>query len=100
MTWLPLAYLWERGGGTIWAPALLHGLIGSWQLFERTYPDRFTVVVLTSTIVIPMAVFLFHDRFFLGTPSATRTSAHPPWAGPARPSTPPKDENTQKGESS
>jgi membrane protease YdiL (CAAX protease family) len=64
VTCLPFAYLWERGGGTIWAPALLHGLIGSWQLFERTYPDSFTVVVLTASILVPLSVFLFRDRFF------------------------------------
>ena len=62
-TCLPFAYLWERGGKTVWAPALLDGLIGSWQLFERSYPDRFSVVIPTSSIVIPMAVFLFRDAF-------------------------------------
>jgi membrane protease YdiL (CAAX protease family) len=64
LTCLPFAYLWERGGGTVWAPALLHGLIDSWQLFERTYPDRFSVVILTAVIVVPMSVFLFRDPFF------------------------------------
>jgi membrane protease YdiL (CAAX protease family) len=64
VTCMPFAYLWERGGGTIWAPALLHGLIDSWQLFERPYPDRFSVVILTASIVVPMSVFLFRDRFF------------------------------------
>lgn len=64
VTCLPFAYLWERGGGTIWASALLHGQIDWWQLFERPYPDRFSAVILTATIVVPMAVFLFRDRFF------------------------------------
>jgi membrane protease YdiL (CAAX protease family) len=64
VTCLPFAYLWERGGGTIWAPALLHGLIDSWQLFERTYPDRYSAVILTVVIVVPMSVFLFRDGFF------------------------------------
>ena len=36
----------------------------SWQLFERPYPDRFSVVILTASIVVPMSVFLFRDRFF------------------------------------
>jgi drug/metabolite transporter (DMT)-like permease len=39
----------------------------SW-LFERPYPDRFSVVILTASIVVPMSVFLFRDRFFR-TPS-------------------------------
>jgi membrane protease YdiL (CAAX protease family) len=64
VTCLPFAYLWERGGGTIWAPALLHGLIGTWQLFERPYPTSFSAVILTASIVVPLAVFLFRDRFF------------------------------------
>lgn len=72
VTCLPFAYLWERGGQTVWAAALLHGLIGTWQLFERTYPDRFSGVMLAITIVVPMAVFLFRDRFFLRPPSPRR----------------------------
>ena len=78
VTCLPFAYLWERGGGTIWAPALLHGLIGSWQLFERPLPDRYSIVVMAATIVVPMAVFLFRDRFFHGARgSSTRLSLRP-----------------------
>jgi membrane protease YdiL (CAAX protease family) len=65
VTCLPFAYLWERGGGTIWAPALLHGLIGSWQLFERANSDPYSMVVMTASIIVPLAVFLFRDRFFL-----------------------------------
>jgi membrane protease YdiL (CAAX protease family) len=79
VTCLPFAYLWERGGGTVWAPALLHGLIGTWQLFERTYPDSFSMVVLTASIVVPMAVFLFRDRFF--RPAVGRPARRPPAAG-------------------
>jgi membrane protease YdiL (CAAX protease family) len=78
-TCLPFAYLWERGAGTIWAPALLHGLIGTWQLFERTYPDRYSIVVMTATIVVPMAVFLFRDRFFRAARgSSARSRLVPP----------------------
>jgi membrane protease YdiL (CAAX protease family) len=77
-TCLPFAYLWERGGGTIWAPALLHGLIGSWQLFERTDSDRYSMVVMTASILVPMAVFLFRDRFFLAPAgSRVRRPLHP-----------------------
>jgi hypothetical protein len=77
-TCLPFAYLWERGGGTIWAPALLHGLIGSWQLFERTDSDRYSMVVMTASILVPMAVFLFRDRFVLAPAgSRVRRPLHP-----------------------
>jgi hypothetical protein len=58
ITCLPLAYLWERGGRTTWAPAVLHGLIGTWQLFERTYPPTFSVVVLCASITVPLLVLL------------------------------------------
>ncbi len=57
ITCWPLAYLWERGGLTVWAPALLHALIGTWQLFERTYPLTFSVLVLVSSITVPLLVF-------------------------------------------
>jgi membrane protease YdiL (CAAX protease family) len=63
-TCLPLAYLWERGGRTVWAPALLHGLIGTWQLFERTYPVTFSVVLLVAAIGVPLLALMFGDRFF------------------------------------
>lgn len=68
-TSVPFAYLWERSGGTVWAAAILHGLIGTWQLFERTYPDAFAVVVMIATIFVPFTVFLFRDQ------AASTTSA-------------------------
>jgi hypothetical protein len=63
-TCLPLSYLWERGGRTIWAPAILHGFVGTWQLFERSYPIKFQLVILAASIVVPLAAFLFGDRYF------------------------------------
>ncbi len=64
VTCLPLAYLWERGNGTIWAPAIVHGLIGSWQIFDRSYPMTFPLIVLIATIVVPLIAFAFRDNFF------------------------------------
>jgi membrane protease YdiL (CAAX protease family) len=55
ITCVPLAWLYEHGDRTIWAPATLHGLIGTWQLFERPYPAQFSVVVLLASITIPLA---------------------------------------------
>ncbi len=63
VTCLPFAYLWERGGRTIWGAAVLHGLVGTWQLFERGYPASFSMVILLTSIVVPMSVFLVGDRF-------------------------------------
>jgi membrane protease YdiL (CAAX protease family) len=80
ITCLPLAYLYERGGRTIWAPAIVHGMVGAWQLFERTYPMSFSMVVMVVTIGVPLLAFAFRDRFFGGaiepTPSQ-RLAAQP-----------------------
>jgi membrane protease YdiL (CAAX protease family) len=64
VTCLPFAYLYDRGGRTIWAPAILHGLIGTWQLFERTFPVQFSVLIMIGSILVPLSVFAFGDRFF------------------------------------
>jgi membrane protease YdiL (CAAX protease family) len=63
-TSVPFAALWERSGGTVWAAAILHGLIGTWQLFEHTYSDTFSVVVIIASIFVPFTIFLFRDRSF------------------------------------
>ncbi|XVV08880.1 CPBP family intramembrane glutamic endopeptidase [Actinoplanes sp. CA-131856] len=47
VTCVPFAWLWERGGHSMWPPAIVHGLVGTWQLWERTYPPQFTVLVVT-----------------------------------------------------
>jgi membrane protease YdiL (CAAX protease family) len=64
VTCLPLAYLYDRGGRTIWPPAIVHGLIGTWQLFERTFPVQFSLLILCGSILTPLSAFLFRDRFF------------------------------------
>lgn len=64
VTCLPFAYLWERSGRTVWAPAIVHGMQGSWQLFERTYADEFSLLVMGTSIVVPLSAFLFRRRFF------------------------------------
>lgn len=58
ITCWPMAYLWERGGHTMWTPALLHGLIGTWQLFERSNTPAFPVLVMGASIIVPLLVFL------------------------------------------
>jgi hypothetical protein len=64
VTCVPLATLWERGGGTIWAPAMLHGLIGTWQLFERSYGAAFHLVILLTSIGVPLGACAFGDRWY------------------------------------
>ena len=75
ITCLPLAYLYERGGRTIWAPAIVHGMVGTWQLFERTYPMGFSMVVMLVTIGVPLLAFAFRDRFFGGAVDPKPASA-------------------------
>ena len=70
VTCLPLAHLYDRGGRTIWAPAIVHGLIGTWQLFERTFPVEFSLLILVGSIVTPLAAFAFGDRFFGRAPAS------------------------------
>ena len=65
-TCVPLAYLWERSGHAVWAPAILHAAIGTWQLFERSYGSGFRLVILAASIVAPCSALLFRDRFFGG----------------------------------
>jgi membrane protease YdiL (CAAX protease family) len=62
ITCWPFAALWERGGRTVWAPALLHALIGCWQLFERSYPITFSVIVLVASITVPLLAVVPWER--------------------------------------
>jgi membrane protease YdiL (CAAX protease family) len=67
VTCLPLANLYDRGGRTIWAPAIVHGSIGTWQLFERTFPVQFSLLILVGSIVTPLTAFAFGDGFYSRT---------------------------------
>lgn len=67
VTCLPFGYLWERGGQTIWAAAMLHAAIDVFKLIEvPPGPDAvsFSIALSLVSIVVPLAVFLFGDRFF------------------------------------
>lgn len=79
VTCVPLAYLWDRGAGTVWAPAIVHGMVGTWQLFDRTYPVTFSIIVMVVTIVVPLLVFPIGRRLFgQASRSAERNSARDP----------------------
>lgn len=65
VTCLPFAYLWERSGRTVWAPAIVHAGVGTWQLFERSsYGPSFHVLILAVSILVPLTAFLFRGRYF------------------------------------
>jgi membrane protease YdiL (CAAX protease family) len=69
VTCVPLAYLWDHGPATVWAPAIVHGMVGAWQLFDRTYPVTFSVVVMVVTLTVPLLVFPIGRRLFGRTPA-------------------------------
>ena len=68
----PLAYLFELGGETIWAPALLHFVIQATVkvvVFSQG-AESFALVWMAASALIPLLVFTVR--------SSTRTHAHPP----------------------
>jgi membrane protease YdiL (CAAX protease family) len=75
VTCLPFAYLYDRGRRTVWPPAIVHGAVGTWQLFERTFPVQFSVLIMCGSIITPLAAFLFGDRFFHGPVAAHQSSS-------------------------
>jgi membrane protease YdiL (CAAX protease family) len=78
VTCLPLAYLWERGGRTIWAPALVHASVDLWQLLTPGFPMQLSLVVLVISIVVPLLAFVFGDRFFDRAPALAPAPAIDP----------------------
>ena len=75
----PLAHLFELGGGTIWAPALLHCTIqGAIKLVSLAPPDaRLPVIWMAASAVLPFLVFVLPRRERLATASTRATDAPP-----------------------
>ena len=48
--------IWISPPRTIWPPAMMHGLIGTWQLWERSYPASFSLIVVLASNAVPLAV--------------------------------------------
>lgn len=70
-TSFPLAYLFERGGNTLWAPALLHFTMqGTFKLV--LIPDALALPAamawMTVCLVAPWLVFAFGQHFFQEEP--------------------------------
>jgi membrane protease YdiL (CAAX protease family) len=81
VTCLPFGYLWERGGQTIWAAAMLHAAIDAFKLFEVPAGQAGVVFSLTLAIVslvVPLSVFAFGDRFF-GRRWTSTDAGHASW---------------------
>ena len=64
-TCVPLAYLWERGGRTIWPPALIHAAIDTFKLVQPPAGEAAMPFSLGLAAVSALVPFLaFGDRLF------------------------------------
>ena len=60
VTSFPFAWLWELGGRTVWAPAVLHAVIqGTVKVVTVSGADpmAFPLVWMAACAVLPLAVF-------------------------------------------
>lgn len=66
VTSLPLAYLYETGGRTIWAPALVHTAIDSFKLVVVTgaAAPMFSLLIIAVSLLAPLLVFTIPRRAF------------------------------------
>jgi hypothetical protein len=65
VTCVPFGYLWERGGQTIWAAAMLHTSIDAFKLFEVPGGEAvvvFSIGLAMVSIVVPLGVLVVGDR--------------------------------------
>ena len=77
VTCLPFGYLWERGGQTIWAAAMLHASIDAFKLFEIPGGEAglvFSISLAMVSMLVPLGVLVVGDRFFGREPPATRAA--------------------------
>jgi membrane protease YdiL (CAAX protease family) len=85
VTSLPLSYLYETGGHTLWAPAMVHTAIDSFKLFviPTAALPTFSALIIGASLFIPLLV-LTVPRRFLATdgPAAVQTSLEAPRAAP------------------
>ena len=69
-TCVPLAYLWERGGRTIWPPALVHAAIDVFKLVQVPTGQTALTFSLGLAAVSAVVPFLaFADRLFHRSPT-------------------------------
>lgn len=60
VTCVPFAHLYERGGRTIWAPALVHAAIDGFKLVtpaNGTFPVSFSLGLALVSVVVPFLAF-------------------------------------------
>lgn len=80
VTCLPLGYLWEKGGQTIWAAAMVHAANDAFKLFETPAGNAgltFSVSLALVSLLVPLAAFAFGDRLFATPAAADRSPGRP-----------------------
>jgi membrane protease YdiL (CAAX protease family) len=62
VTSLPLAYLFELGGGTLWAPALLHAGIDTFKIVDVPDSARltFSLTLAAVSLTVPLLALVHH----------------------------------------
>jgi hypothetical protein len=85
VTCLPFGYLWERGGQTIWAAAMLHASIDAFKLFEIPGGEAavlFSISLAMVSIFVPLGLLVVGNRFFGRKPSPGRPAKSSPTREP------------------
>jgi membrane protease YdiL (CAAX protease family) len=74
VTSLPLSYLYETGGSTIWAPAVVHSAIDSFKLFliPASAVTTFSLLLIAVSLLVPLLCLAVPRRFLL--PAVVRTA--------------------------
>ncbi len=77
VTTLPLAYLYETGRNTIWAPAVLHTAIDSFKLFivPAAVATTFSLLLSAFSLLVPLLVLAVPRRVFSGGTSKAHVPA-------------------------
>ena len=74
VTSLPLAYLYETGRRTIWAPAVVHTAIDTFKLvvLPAAAVQTFSLLLIVASLIAPLLVFAFPRHLLLGTTARSR----------------------------
>lgn len=64
VTTIPLAHLYELGGRTVWAPALVHAAIDSFKLvvIPASATASFSFLLIGVSLSVPLLAFVFPRR--------------------------------------
>jgi hypothetical protein len=71
VTTVPLAYLYETGRGTVWAPALVHTAIDSFKrvLVPAAALTTFSLTLAAVALVVPLLALAVPRRMLVDRPA-------------------------------